>query len=300
MDHHETRRESGQARRTPLRAGGGRASFGPSNARVADAARAAADGLRGVRRIDVPRAGGSARAPGVGVLFDPVMPVSAPPTSRPADTTDPADPAELASPAGPMERSVHLPDTQLADASEDARPGEDRASGEPAEEERASGAPADVGVWNPFRQPRRPDPHRRAARPEVGNLHTRHTSTGVNVIATLVHRGRRCHGTAVGSSSSDGRLRAVAEATLAALQIVADEPLAVRVDRIRWVGHDPARVEIVVTWATRTGEEALIGTATAHDRADSGADSGDHAVMQATLDALGRRFDQFVQAAPQR
>lgn len=250
MDHHEAPRDGRGARRTPLRADRRRAAVGPGNARVADAARAAADGLRGVRRIDGPRTEGSARAPGVGVLFDPVMPVSAPPTR------EPTDPVDLAEPVPFPERST------------------------------------DLGVWNPFRQQRRPDPRRPAARPEIGNLHTRHTTTGVNVIATLVHRGRLCHGTAVGSSSGQGRLRAVAEATVAALQVVADEPLPIAVDQIRWVDDDPTRVEIVVTWATGSGAEALIGTASALDGVDG-------AVMQATLEALSPRFEQLARPATQ-
>ncbi len=254
MDHHEAPRDRRGARRTPLRANRRRAAVGPGNARVADAARAAADGLRGVRRIDGPRTEGSARAPGVGVLFDPVMPVSLPPIP---DPTDLAAAVDLADPMALPERS------------------------------------ADLGVWNPFRQQRRPDARGPAARPEISNLHTRHTTTGVNVIATLVHRGRLCHGTAVGSSSGQGRLRAVAEATVAALQIVADEPLPVGVDQIRWVDDDPACVEIVVTWATGSSEEVLIGTAAVRDGVDG-------AVMQATLEALSPRFEQLVRSVPQR
>jgi hypothetical protein len=253
VDHHEAPLDGGRAHRTPLRAGRGRAAVGPGNARVADAARAAADGLRGVRRIEGPRAEGSPRAPGVGVLFDPVVPVTTPPTSELADAADGEDPADR----------THA----------------------------ATGA--DVGVWNPFRQQLRPDPRRATSRPEIGNLHTRPTATGVNVIATLVHRGRRCHGTAVGSSGREGRLRAVAEATVAALQIVADEPLPVGVDRIRCVDDPPARLEIVLVWTTRSGEEALTGAASVHDGPEA-------AVMQATLDALSRRFEPFVPATPQR
>lgn len=259
MDHHEAPRDGGSTRRTPLRAERSRARVGRSNARVADAAKAAADGLRGVRRIDGARAEGSVRAPGVGVLFDPVLPVGAPPSSGPVRVPTSTQPG-------------------------DAWPMEERAPGSTA---------ADGGVWNPFRQQRRPAPRRPDARPEIGNLHLRHTAIGVKVIATLVHRGRQCHGTAVGPSSGQGRLRAVAEATVAALRIVVDEPLPVGVDRIGWVDDDPGRVEVVVTWATGSGAEALIGTASARDGADG-------AIMQATLHALSGRFEQLVRTAPPR
>jgi hypothetical protein len=238
VGHDERPRDGEVADDAPRRGAGGRPEpRGRNSARVAAAAKAAAEGLRGGTDDDGRRLGAPHRSPGVAVLFEP------------APASEPSIEAAVGSPA-------------------DART-------------------AGAEVWNPFRQRRSADPRPPDARPVISNLHTRRSATETHVIATLEHRGRRSHGTAAGPATVPGRLRAVAEATVAALQVVTDEPLPIGVDHVTSSDDEPGRVEVVVTWATGAGDRRLVGTAPVDD-------GPERAVMQATLDALDRCIEPFL------
>ncbi len=131
--------------------------------------------------------------------------------------------------------------------------------------------------------PEVPEVEGRTARPAIRNLDTQLDESDVRVVATLEHLGRPAHGDAVAVATSQGVLRAVAEATIAALRQLASGPLLAGVDRITMQGAaDPPIVTVVVTLLTDRGEETLLGASIV--RGDP-----ERAVMRATLDALNRR-----------
>jgi hypothetical protein len=145
-----------------------------------------------------------------------------------------------------------------------------------------------AGVWNPFRQRRSSEPAGGTSRPKASHLHTRRSATEATVIATLEHGGRLAHGTAVGPPAGTGVLRAVADATVAALKVVTNEPLTVGVQRITLsLDDDPPIVSAALAWRTTDGVEILAGSAVVRD-------DPEYAAMEATLDALGRRIERLM------
>lgn len=128
----------------------------------------------------------------------------------------------------------------------------------------------------------------------IRHLDTQRDAVDVRVTATLQLDGRAAHGQAVSVPTRAGTLRAVAEATLAALRELTGSWLLAGIDRITLHPvSEPAMVTVVVSIVTDRGEETLLGGSIV--RGDP-----DLAVMRATLDALNRRvvFEAPVTDAP--
>jgi len=257
------------ARRASDHRGPGRRRAGSvhNSARVAAAAKEALDGFQGVPRHEPAGSDTTTRAPGVRVLFGASAPAGERVTDDPAAgwDTDPIDPTEA-----------------LDDGADDGP--DDGPDRQP---------PGSVSpVWNPFRQAPAPSVTSAEADPVTGptvtptgptgprivGLHTRESPTDVTVIATVEHHGRRAHGTSVGPPAPPGRLEAVAEATLAALRMLAAGGFPVVVEQVTPSSDDEASVSVELAWSHPRGRRRLVGERpTDRDPA--------RAVMQATLDA---------------
>jgi hypothetical protein len=251
VDHDEEPSEAGHEPPRSRSSGRRPAGSARSNARVAAAAKEALDGLQGVQSHDRLLAGGSARSPGVKVLFEPVAP------------------REPAAPSGPVAEPPGRESSELEAVIE--------ASGvwNPFRQPRVA---ADATARDAVAA------DSAAARPRISHLHTRRTDTEATVIATLEHGGRRAHGTAVGPPVLPGVLHAVAEATVAALRIVVEAPVPAEVDHVTLSPEDdPASVSVAVTWTDAHGEPRLVADTRVHGDLQ-------RAVMQATLDALVGRL----------
>jgi hypothetical protein len=128
----------------------------------------------------------------------------------------------------------------------------------------------------------------RLPRAVIRNLDTQLDRHDVRVTATLEHAGRAAHGEALSIATGHGVLRAVAEATVAALRGLSSERLIAGIDRIVLdPAHDPATAMVVLTLVSARGEERLVGSSIV--RGDP-----ERAVMRATLDALNRRVASYL------
>lgn len=219
--------------------------------RLVAAAQAALEGFGGIRRDVTPPSATPARSPGIGLFFE-----------ADAATHQPSD-AEVQHPPA-------------------IAPG----AGE-SEDQQPETTPSEV--WNPFRRTgTQVVGGAPADRPAISHLHTRRNATDATVIASLEYGGRLSHGTAVGAPVGEGVLRAVAEATVAALSMLVGEPLPVEVVRVTLDSADePATASVVLTRPTERGDGSLLGSAIVD--ADP-----ERAVMQATLDALNRHLEPLL------
>jgi hypothetical protein len=128
----------------------------------------------------------------------------------------------------------------------------------------------------------------RLPRAVIRNLDTQLDRQDVRVTATLEHAGRSALGEALSVATGHGVLRAVAEATVAALRGLSSERLIAGIDRIVLdPAHDPATAMVVLTLVSERGEERLVGSSIV--RSDP-----ERAVMRATLDALNRRVASYL------
>jgi hypothetical protein len=135
----------------------------------------------------------------------------------------------------------------------------------------------------------RAGPRVRAA---IRDLVTRQGDDDVEVTATLEVAGRRGRAAATAVPTRRGVWRAVAEATIGALRELTDDHLRAGVDRVSVTSHeDPGMVTVVLTVLSDRGEETLLGASLLRDDPES-------AVMRATLDALNRRIEPWLQGAP--
>jgi hypothetical protein len=134
----------------------------------------------------------------------------------------------------------------------------------------------------------RAGPRVRAA---IRDLVTRQGDDDVEVTAILEVAGRRGRAAATAVPTRRGVWRAVAEATVGALRELTDDHLRVGVDRISVTSNeDPGMVTVVLTVLSDRGEETLLGASLPRDDPES-------AVMRATLDALNRRVEPWLQGA---
>lgn len=131
-------------------------------------------------------------------------------------------------------------------------------------------------------------PHRAAIR----ELTTHPNGTALEVAATLGLAGRESTGRARGVRTRRGRWRAIAEATLAALDGLAANGVLGHVDHVTVLTlADLAHVSVLVTLLTERGEETFLGSALVRDDAD-------RAVMRAALDAVNRRVEPWLADPP--
>jgi len=151
---------------------------------------------------------------------------------------------------------------------------------EPATPEFGSAAaPVDNGQHaSPERQGRTVIP--RAA---IRDLQVHRDARSVQVTVVLAHGERSEEGRAVSVPTSHGTLRAVAEATVAALRALTEGAMLVGIERVSAKhGEDAPIATVVLSLLTRRGEERLLGASIIRD-------GPERAVLRATLDALNRR-----------
>lgn len=112
------------------------------------------------------------------------------------------------------------------------------------------------------------------------------------ITATLRLSGREVVGRAHGVRTRRGRWRAISEATLDALGPLSADRVRGHVDHVTVLSYaDLAHVSVAVTLLTDRGEESFLGAALVRD-------DPDRAVMRATLDAVNRRVEPWLAAAP--
>ena len=125
----------------------------------------------------------------------------------------------------------------------------------------------------------------RPPRAVIEHLEVRRGTDTVEVTVTLRHETHTASGTARAVSTSKGRMRATAEATVAAMHALVRTALVVGVDRIVLTdAGDDVTVSVVLTMVTAGDEQRLLGGAIVRDDTDA-----EGAVVRATLDALNRR-----------
>jgi hypothetical protein len=125
-------------------------------------------------------------------------------------------------------------------------------------------------------------------RAAIRDLVTRQGERGVEVVATLAVGEQVGRSTARSIPSRRGVWRAVAEATVGALEQLAGERFQAGVDRVAVSTHEDAPMAtVVVTLVSDRGEETLLGASLLRDDPEG-------AVMRATLDALNRRVEPWL------
>jgi hypothetical protein len=132
----------------------------------------------------------------------------------------------------------------------------------------------------------------RPNRAAILELTARPDGTALEVTATLGLAGREATGRARGVRTRRGRWRAIAEATIAALDGLAVGRVEGHIDHVTVLTFaDLAQVSVSVTLLTERGEETFLGAALVRDDAD-------RAVMRAALDAVNRRIEPWLADAP--
>lgn len=130
---------------------------------------------------------------------------------------------------------------------------------------------------------------RESARAAIRHLDTRIDVSDVRVTATLAHGGRYVTGEASSVPTRKGILRAVAEATVSALRQLTGDRLVVGVDSVvASVAGEPPMATVLVGIVTEAGEETLLGSSLVRQ-------DPERAVMRATLDALNRRVEPWLE-----
>ncbi|TVR33617.1 MAG: hypothetical protein EA388_10505 [Nitriliruptor sp.] len=126
-------------------------------------------------------------------------------------------------------------------------------------------------------------------RARIRHLDTRVDISDVQVTATLGFGDREVTGAARAVATEQGILRAVAEATLTALSELTGERLVAGIDSVAAsVSGEPPIATVIVSLVTERGDEALLGSSLV--RKDP-----QRAVMRATLDALNRRVEPWLE-----
>lgn len=127
-----------------------------------------------------------------------------------------------------------------------------------------------------------------AERPVLRDVSTHSQGLEVTVEAVVELEGRSVTGRARSVATSRARLRAVAEATLAAVEQLCEGLLRAGIERIDFQrSGDDELVTVVVSLLTSRFEDRLVGAALVRG-------SREQAVMRATMDAVNRRAGLFL------
>jgi hypothetical protein len=250
---------------------------------------------------------------------DPSDPSDRTPPTVPAETGEPADRATppAADPPGawtstspppepPAEGQLTAPATSAAPvtpaaaavpaaAAAPAAPAAPAAAGvpavppQPAERTSVGDSTSDLAVAARSAVAEPPGSGRQRA--AIRELSAHPEGDALEVAATLVLSGREATGHARGLRTRRGRWRAIAEATLAALDGLAVGRVRGHVDHVTVLTFaDLAHVSVSVTLLTERGEETFLGAALVRD-------DPDRAVMRAALDAVNRRIEPWLAEA---
>jgi hypothetical protein len=197
--------------------------------------------------------------------------------TAPATSAAPVTPAAAAVPAAPA-----APAVPAAAATPAVPP-------QPAERTSVGDSTSDLAVAARSAVAEPPGSGRQRA--AIRELSAHPVGDALEVAATLVLSGREATGHARGLRTRRGRWRAIAEATLAALDGLAVGRVRGHVDHVTVLTFaDLAHVSVSVTLLTERGEETFLGAALVRD-------DPDRAVMRAALDAVNRRIEPWLAEA---
>lgn len=126
---------------------------------------------------------------------------------------------------------------------------------------------------------------RRSRRPSIAKIHLVSEGLDVTASVTLASGARTAVGEARGLASQSGVHRAVASATLRAVEELVGGAIRVELEHLEvtTMGHERT-VVVLLTLLTQQGSEPLTGAAAVRDDVRQ-------AVIRATLDALNRRLE---------
>ncbi len=145
----------------------------------------------------------------------------------------------------------------------------------------------DRQVEPPLEHPTVPE-QRTAARPSIARMHLVSSGLDVTASVTLSSGERSAVGEARGAASQTGVHRAVATATLRAVEELADGLVRFELDHIEVAPMGTERTVLVaLTLLTTKGTERLTGAAGVREDVRQ-------AVIRATLDALNRRLEMLL------
>ena len=131
-------------------------------------------------------------------------------------------------------------------------------------------------------------PSQRAARPSIARMHLVSSGLDVTASVTLSSGERTAVGEARGAASQTGVHRAVAGATLRAVEELVDGQIRFELDHIEVTPMGNERTVLVaLTLLTSRGTERLTGAAGVREDVRQ-------AVIRATLDALNRRLEMIL------
>jgi hypothetical protein len=131
---------------------------------------------------------------------------------------------------------------------------------------------------------------RSAARPAISRMHLVSSGLDVTASVTLSSTTRTATGEAKGAASQTGVHRAVASATLRAVEQLVDEQVRFELDHLEVTPMGTERTVVVaLTLLTSRGTERLTGAAAVREDVRQ-------AVIRATLDALNRRLEMLLTA----
>lgn len=148
-------------------------------------------------------------------------------------------------------------------------------------------------VLDPAQSGQHPDvlpdvPAQRAARPSIARMHLVSSGLDVTASVTLSSAERTAVGEARGAASQSGVHRAVASATLRAVEELVDGLVRFELDHIEITPMGNERTVLVsLTLLTKAGTERLTGAAGVREDVRQ-------AVIRATLDALNRRLEMLL------
>jgi hypothetical protein len=149
---------------------------------------------------------------------------------------------------------------------------------------------AEVTPARPTSSPTEVDvPHQRlAGRPAISRMHLVSSGLDVTATVTLSSDGRTASGESRGSASQSGVQRAVATATLRAVEELSGDIARFELDHLE-VSHLGAdrMVIVALTMLSSRGTERLTGAAAVREDVRQ-------AVIRATLDALNRRLETLL------
>jgi hypothetical protein len=129
---------------------------------------------------------------------------------------------------------------------------------------------------------------RAGTRPAISRMHLVSSGLDVTATVTLSADGRTAQGEAQGSASQSGVQRAVAAATLRAVEALSGDAARFELDHLEVTQLGAERTVLIsLTMLSAKGTERLTGAATVREDVRQ-------AVIRATLDALNRRLESLL------
>jgi hypothetical protein len=134
-------------------------------------------------------------------------------------------------------------------------------------------------------------PEERRPRPAIQRMHLVSRGLDIKATVTLTHDGRACGGECIGTATQSGVQRAVAGATLRAIEGLLANRVRFELEHVEVapIGRDRTAL-VSITMLSSTGGEKLTGAAVVREDARQ-------AVIRATLDAVNRRVERMLAEA---